>query len=181
MLWGSEEPLKCPFCGGNTYTEHFNGHFRVRCHQCLSCSDYSNTKEDAIRGWNNRAATEIVRRTFSSPKNANEKENYPEKQDSSKEMPLVPKWVDIGGGRYYSEVSIMQAVKMVFEIKYDTYDDPFLYTLKAFFKVWDSECDYEEEYGVFNTLKEAKQKANECIRELGERLVFYAENIKTKE
>ena len=89
MLWGSEEPLKCPFCGGNTYTEHFNGHYRVRCHQCLSSSDSFNTKEDAIREWNNRAATEIVRRAFSFPQNANEKENYPEKQDSSKEQNVV--------------------------------------------------------------------------------------------
>ena len=107
------------------------------------------------------------------------KKSYKEENVTSK--PLVPKWADIGRGRYYLEVSIMQAVKMVFEIKYDTYDEPFLYTLKAFFKVWNSECDYEEECGVFNGLEEAKAKANELIKELGEKLVYYAENIKTKE
>lgn len=102
------------------------------------------------------------------------------KDESATLKPLVPKWADIGGGRYYLEVTIMQAVKMIFEIKYDTEENPLLYTLKAFFTVWDSECDYEEEIGWFNDLEGAKSKANECIKELGERLVYFANNIKTE-
>ena len=42
------------------------------------------------------------------------------------------------------------------------------------------ESNLVEEVGEFNDLEVAKAKAKECIKELGERLVYFANNIKTE-
>lgn len=104
------------------------------------------------------------------------------KDENATFEPLVPKWVPHFGGGESLDVSISQYKKLRFRI-YDTDGSSnFKYhcdcTVINFIADKDS-CIFEE-VGEFDTLEEAKTKANECIKELGERLVYFSNNIKTE-
>ena len=194
----NKELLRCPFCGGEAVIlQHKDGidDWIVLCKKCGCQTDFMFTEYEAIHAWNTRNYPVFPDSSNSSEISNTSKVNQSVVENGNDECceksckdenatlkPLVPKWQDKRASWHYLEVFIMQDVKIVFEIKYDTdYYSPFLYTLKAFFTVWDSECDYEEEIGYFNDLEEAKAKANECIREIGEKLVYFAENIRTND
>ena len=165
--------LRCPFCGGEAKYDNSDGYDYIFCHEC-GARTFGFNKEHAFNEWNKRAKY---------VNNVNNKGNSSEFPNSSKEMPLVPKWVSHYSGGESLDVSISQYKKLRFRI-YDTDGSSnFKYhcdcTVINFIADKDS-CIFEE-VGEFNTIEEAKAKANECIRKLGERLVYFANNIKTEE
>ena len=98
---------------------------------------------------------------------------HPEKQDSSKVMPLVPKWEVWGDNDCILRIPISQQDALQFIVR--SFKDN-KYICEVGISISEA-----EEIGTFNTLEEAKAKVNECIRELGETLVYFANNIKTEE
>lgn len=89
-------------------------------------------------------------------------------------MPLVPKWQE-NEALAWIVIEISQYGVLFFDYRKES--------KQLIFSVRDKVSDiyHYEELGKFNTLEEAKAKVNECIKELGERLVYFADNIRTKE
>ncbi len=175
----SNKELKpCPFCGGKaklwTAKDSFdsNGWYsEVTCQHCNART--TGNEDEAIDAWNKRVDVA----------NTNESCEKSCKDENATCEPLVPKWVSHYSGGESLDVSISQYKKLRFRI-YDTDGSSnFKYhcdcTVINFIADKDS-CIFEE-VGEFYTLEEAKAKANECIRKLGERLVYFANNIKTEE
>lgn len=50
-----EEPLACPFCGGEAIGVHERDGFSEHCKLCWAGTDVCNTKAEAIAAWNRRA------------------------------------------------------------------------------------------------------------------------------
>ena len=172
----SNKELKpCPFCGGEAKVmgSDSDPFFMVVCLKCgLKAKWYHDLRDEATIHWNER--------------------NYLEKQDSSNVAiseqsckksckdenatlkPLVPKWQE-NEALAWIVIEISQFCVLFFD--YRKQSKSLIFSIRD--KVED--IYHYEEIGTFNTLEEAKQKANECIRELGERLVYFANNIKTKE
>lgn len=197
----NDEELKpCPFCGGEVEIVMSGGDRRVDCKTCGARSDWYDTEAEAIDKWNNRVDS-----------------NYPEKQDSSKELmdfvkfcrnasvldivqihdrardliakskkcceksckeenatlkPLIPKW-KIRGDAQELVLNLSQKAKLEFIINTEI--------LNVMSYIVDDDIAIScKEVGTFDTLKDAKTKVNECIKDLGEMLVYFAENIKTE-
>lgn len=154
----SDKKLKpCPFCGGEAKVmgSDSDPFFMVVCLKCgLKAKWYHDLRDEATIHWNER--------------------NYPVFPDSSKEMPSVPEWQENKAVAWLIvELDEYNYVKFEFKKQPKILFRSIQNKTKDYF--------YFEDVGKFKTLEEAKQKANECIRELGERLMYFANNIKTKE
>lgn len=165
----SNKELKpCPFCGGKVVVMGSNDDSRFYMVVCLKCNLkakwYHDFKDEAITHWNTR--------------------NYMENQDSSnsseipnsssKVIPLVSKWRE-------DEVSAWIKIEISqFGVLFFNYGKE---SKQLIFSVQDKVeyIHHYEELGKFNTLEEAKAKVNEYIKELGESLVYFSDNIKTDE
>ena len=168
----SNKLLPCPFCNGKAILEESKfGFNHISCESC-GARITAFYKGDLINAWNKRVDVA----------NTNESCEKSCKEENATCEPLVPKWVSHYSGGESLDVSISQYKKLRFRI-YDTDGSSnFKYhcdcTVINFIADKDS-CIFEE-VGEFYTLEEAKAKANECIRKLGERLVYFSNNIKTE-
>lgn len=155
--------LPCPFCGGEAKYDNSEGNYYISCDEC-GARTFGFNKEHAFNEWNKRAQID------------DDESNYPVFPDSSKVMPLVPKWKVLDSCML--DVPISQRETLQFTIRKLGDNE---YWCEVGISIWESLADYTEEVGTFKTLEEAKAKVNECIRELGERLVYFAENIRIEE
>jgi hypothetical protein len=196
----SKELLPCPVCGSEAKYVNSEGHDYIFCDEC-GARTFGFNKEHAFDEWNKRAKY---------VNNVNNESNYLEKQDSSnveqsvqvpevvengsckylpdeccekscKEenatfKPLIPKWTKYSDKTLILNVNFMQCAYVEFHIT----NVKNKYRLTAFLKSNDSYYN-EEDGGIFTTIEEAKEKANDYIKWIGERLVCFAENIKTEE
>ena len=162
----NKELLPCPFCRGEAKVmgSDSDPFFMVVCLKCgLKAKWYHDLRDEATIHWNER--------------------NYPEKQDSSnssekpnssKEMPSVPEWQENKAVAWLIvELNEYNYVKFEFKKQPKILFRSIQNKTKDYF--------YFEDVGKFKTLEEAKQKANVCIRELGEKLVYFADKIRTTE
>lgn len=75
----NNENLKpCPFCGGKAEVVYIKDNQYVRCLRCGAVGANTFKTEDVIAAWN--------RRSYSKKSNNSKSSNYPEKQDSPKEL-----------------------------------------------------------------------------------------------
>ena len=217
----NDEELKpCPFCGGEACkmieeVTYSTPQYSVQCQNCKFETLMFDYEAEAVSAWNSR--------------------NYPEKQDSSKELmdfvkfcrnasandimqihdrardliskhkecckyaeckdgreinfpsmpacttkeedatlkPLIPKW-KIRGDVQELVLNLSQKAKLEFIINTKI--------LNVMSYIVDDDIAIScKEVGTFDTLKDAKTKVNECIKDLGEMLVYFAENIKTNQ
>lgn len=162
----SNKLLPCPFCSGEAKYDNSEGCDYIFCDEC-GARTFGFNKEHAFNEWNKRAKY---------VNNVNNKGNSSEFPNSSKEMPLVPKWKVLDSCML--DVPISQRETLQFTIRKLCDNE---YWCEVGISIWESLADYTEEVGTFKTLEEAKAKVNECIRELGERLVYFAENIRIEE
>lgn len=98
------------------------------------------------------------------------------KEENATFKPLIPKWNKYSDRTLILNVNFMQCVCIEFDIT----NEENKYRLTAFLKANDRYCN-KEDGGIFNTLEEAKEKANDYIKWIGERLVCFAENIRIEE
>ena len=199
----SEELKPCPFCGGEACkmieeVTYSTPQYSVQCQNCKFETLMFDYEAEAVAAWNSR--------------------NYPEKQDSSKELmdfvkfcrnasandimqihdrsrdliakskkcceksckeedatlkPLIPKW-RVRGDAQELVLNLSQKAKLEFIINTKI--------LNVMSYIVDDDIAIScKEVGTFDTLKDAKTKVNECIKDLGEMLVYFAENIKTNQ
>lgn len=95
------------------------------------------------------------------------------KEENATFKPLVPKWRDCGDV-HRLVLNLSQSAKWEFSINAKT--------LRAMSYIGDADIAISsEDVGSFDSLEEAKAKVNEAIKWLGETLVYYSGNIKTKE
>ena len=198
--------LRCPFCGSEAKYDNSEGYHYVICDEC-GARNFGFSKERAFDEWNSRvqcvdeeinylekqdssnelldfvkfcrnaSATNIrqihdrARDLIAKHKQSCEKSC---KEENATFEPLVPKWQE-NEALAWLIVDFSQYNFLCFEFR----KTPKILSFSA-----ENKVDYkfhQEEIGTFNTIEEAKQKVNECIRELGERLVYFAENIRIEE
>ena len=170
----NKELLPCPFCGGEAdILQHKDGidDWIVFCKKCGCQTDFMFTESEAISHWNSRVD---VAKTEECCKKSCKEEN------ATLEF-LIPKWRTKQNGYYILEIPITQSDRIRFTITHTDGSSNFIYQLQLEISLWGHISYLVEECGQFNTLNEAKQKANKCIRELGERLVYFADNIRIEE
>ena len=193
----NKELLPCPFCGGEAKYDNSEGYDRIICNEC-GASAFGFSKEHAFDEWNSRVQIdddEINYPVFPDSSKVNQPVQVPEvvengnceylpeecckescKYENATFKPLIPKWHNYSDDTLILNVNVMQYAYIEFNIT----NEENKYRLTAFLKANDRYCN-EEDGGIFNTLKEAKEKANDYIKWIGERLVCFAENIRTKE
>lgn len=161
-----KELKPCPFCNGNAIVKESKFGFNAIC--CYSCGAriIALYMDDAIEAWNRRVADECCEKSC--------------KEENATLKPLVPKWVSHYSGGESLDVSISQYKKLRFRI-YGSSNFKYHCDCTVINFISDKDSYIFEEVGEFDTLEEAKTKANECIRKLGERLVYFSNNIKTEE
>ena len=188
----NKELLLCPFCGSEAKLKEFVDPYdsciwstEVFCSKCRAIM-YGD-EDDAVKAWNTRNYLEKqdssnVEQSVQVPEvveNGNCKYLPDEccekscKEENTTFEPLVPKWQVWGYNDYILRIPISQQDALQFVVR-SCKDNKYMC------EVGISVSDVEE-IGTFNTLEEAKQKVNECIRELGEKLVYFAENIRTED
>jgi hypothetical protein len=100
------------------------------------------------------------------------------KDESEAFKPLIPKWKYNGCNVSCITIEMPFVESLDFWIYHKTNKLVFVYEdYDCFQNIYFA----KKEIGTFNILKEAKQKLNECIKELGERLVCFADNIRIEE
>ena len=119
-------------------------------------------EDEANKAWNKRV--DVVKTDECCEKSC---------KDENATLPLVPKWQVWGYNKCILRIPVSQQDALQFIVR--SFKDN-KYMCEVGISVNDT-----EEIGTFNTLKEAKQKVNECIKELGERLMYFSNNIKTEE
>ena len=197
----NKELKRCPFCGGEAelYESSDGDFFRVSCTKCYTLSDYYYSKFEAIDTWNTRNYLEKQDSSNSSeiPKSSNVEQSVqvpevvengiceylPEecckkscKDECATFKPLIPKWGKYSDDTLILNVNVMQYAYIEFNIT----NEENKYRLTAFLKANDRYCN-EEDGGILNTIEKAKEKANDYIKWIGERLVCFADNIRTTE
>ena len=194
--------LRCPFCGSEAKYENIDGYHYIICDEC-GARNFGFSKESAFDEWNSRVQIdddEINYPVFPDSSKVNQPVQVPEvvengnceylpdecckkscKEENATLEFLIPKWRTKQNGYYILEIPITQADRIRFTITHTDGSSNFIYQLQLEISLWGHISYLVEECGQFNTLNEAKQKANKCIRELGERLVYFANNIKTEE
>lgn len=163
----NKELKSCPFCGGKAKLKEYVDPYdpciwstEVYCENCKAIM-YSD-EDEAIKAWNKRV--DVVKTDECCEKSC---------KDENATLPLVPKWKVWGYNKCILRIPVSQQDALQFIVR--SFKDN-KYMCEVGISVNDT-----EEIGTFNTLKEAKQKVNECIKELGERLMYFSNNIKTEE
>jgi hypothetical protein len=182
----NKELLPCTFCSGEAKYGTNDGFHYIWCDDCGE-TIFGLSKKEAFDIWNTRVQCIDNEENcyYKNEENVVANGNYLEKQDSSnsseipnssKVMPLVPKWTKYSDKTLILNVNFMQCAYVEFHIT----NVKNKYRLTAFLKSNDSYCN-EEDGGIFTTIKEAKEKANDYIKWIGKRLVCFAENIRIEE
>lgn len=192
----SNKELKpCVYCGGEAKYDKIDGFDYVICDEC-GASTFGFNKEYAFYEWNSRVQIdddESNYPVFPDSSKVNQPVQVPEvvengnceylpeecckkscKDESEAFKPLIPKWSNYSDNTLILNVNVMQYAYIEFNIT----NEENKYRLTAFLKANDRYCN-EEDGGIFNTIEEAKEKANDYIKWIGERLVCLAENIRT--
>lgn len=98
------------------------------------------------------------------------------KEENATLKPLIPKWSKYSDKTLILNINIIQNAYIEFDIT----NEENKYRLTAFLKTNDRYYN-KEDGGIFSTIEEAKEKANDYIKWIGERLVCFAENIRIDE